>query len=286
MMQPSPAASVVISTYNNPRYLAMVLAGYARQTTSDFEVVVADDGSGGETTALLDRVRAGGFPVPLIHAWQPDQGFRQGRAMNLAALKSTGRQLVFTDGDCVPTSTMVTEHLRAARNKTLVVGGHIRLDEAASRKVNVPIVERGEHEALITSADRRRMLGWHLKNLFYIATGAARRPKIFGLNMSIDRPTFDALNGFDLRFVNKPRHDSDLRNRVRKAGLKVTCIWHRCIGIHLWHPEHKGRNGWKQANAYYRRKDLTIVAEQGLRELAQEIGSGMPSDARVAQSDA
>ena len=273
MMQPSPSASVIITTYNNPRYLEMVLAGYARQTTSDFEVVIADDGSGPETAGLIERVREDGFPVPLIHVWQPDQGFRSARSMNLSVLKSSGRQLVFTDGDCVPPANMVSEHLRAARAKTLVVGGHVRLEEATSSRVDVAAVRRGAHENLITPSDRRRMFGWHLKNLFYIATGAARRPKIFGLNMAIDRPAFESLNGFDLRFIDKPRQDSDLRNRVRRAGLNVTCIWHRCIGVHLWHPEHKGRNGWNEADAYYRRKDLDVVAEHGLRELAAEVGT-------------
>ena len=57
----APRASVIVTTYNNPPYLEMVLAGYARQGRDDFEVVVADDGSRDETRELIDRVRAEGY---------------------------------------------------------------------------------------------------------------------------------------------------------------------------------------------------------------------------------
>jgi cellulose synthase/poly-beta-1,6-N-acetylglucosamine synthase-like glycosyltransferase len=83
-MSRAPAASVVVTTYNNPRYLELVLLGYARQDRRDFEVVVADDGSRPDTKALLDRMRPT-FPVPLVHAWQDDIGFRQARVMNWGA---------------------------------------------------------------------------------------------------------------------------------------------------------------------------------------------------------
>jgi len=45
--------SVVITTYNRPDALALVLRGLAAQTEGGFEVVVADDGSREETAAAL-----------------------------------------------------------------------------------------------------------------------------------------------------------------------------------------------------------------------------------------
>ena len=270
-------ASVIVTTYNNPRYLEMVLAGYARQTCMDFEVVVADDGSGEPTRRLIDQVRAAGYPVPLVHAWQPDEGFRQSRSMSWGVLHSQGDQLLFTDGDCVPPANMVAAHLEVAAPNTLVVGGHIRLTEAATDGLDVNAIREGAHEALITAADRRRMWRWHLKNLFYIATGAKRRPKIYGLNMSVDRAGLLDVNGLDLNYDNNARQDSDLRNRMRLSGSRARCIWHRAIGVHLWHPEHKGRNEWSGADAYYHRKDLQPWAEHGLRELAAESGRSLPA---------
>ena len=50
--------SVIISTYNKPRFLELVLRGYSVQTNKDFEIVIADDGSTSETKDLIDLIRA------------------------------------------------------------------------------------------------------------------------------------------------------------------------------------------------------------------------------------
>jgi glycosyltransferase involved in cell wall biosynthesis len=265
----------VVTTYNNPRYLELVLLGYARQTRRDFEVVVADDGSRDDTRALIDRMRDG-YPVPLVHAWQPDVGFRQSRVLDWGALHARAAHLIFTDGDCVPPAVFVEEHLRAAAPRTLVVGGHVRLTPEQTETVTPDMVRAGRHEALLTAKDRWRLRWRHVQNRWYIATGARRRPKIQGLNFSIDRPSFYAVNGFDLRYENNARQDSDLRNRLRLWGAGARCIWHRCIVFHLHHPVHKGRHAWTEADAYYHRADLEPVAAQGIRELAAETGRVLP----------
>ena len=46
--------AVIVSTYNNPRALNLVLAGLERQTRPPQEVLIADDGSGAETAALIE----------------------------------------------------------------------------------------------------------------------------------------------------------------------------------------------------------------------------------------
>lgn len=266
-----PRASVVVTTYNNPKYLELVLLGYARQDRADFEVVVADDGSRDETRQLLDGMRRS-YPVPLVHAWQPDIGFRQARVMNWGALHARGEQLVFTDGDCIPPRHMVSRHLAAARPNTLVVGGCVRLEQEPSAAITPEQVRSGAYESLLAPADRWAMRWWHVKNSWYIATGAKRRPKIQGLNFSIDRAALYAVNGFDLEFENNARQDSDLRNRLRLHGTSARCIWHSCIVFHLWHKRHAGRDGWTAADAYYARRDLQPWAARGIRELAAETG--------------
>ena len=72
---PAPVASVIISTYNQPDWLQRCLWGYARQDRSDFEVVIADDGSRDETRQRIDAMRAQ-LPFPLVHVWQEDDGFQ------------------------------------------------------------------------------------------------------------------------------------------------------------------------------------------------------------------
>ena len=47
--------SVIMSTYNAESWLEKVLIGFSCQTFTDFEVVVADDGSREPTKQLIDR---------------------------------------------------------------------------------------------------------------------------------------------------------------------------------------------------------------------------------------
>jgi len=43
---------VVVTTYNSPRWLEKVMWGYEAQSDPDFELIIADDGSGQETAEL------------------------------------------------------------------------------------------------------------------------------------------------------------------------------------------------------------------------------------------
>jgi len=91
--------SVVITTYNRPDALSLVLRGLAAQRAGEFEVLVADDGSTPATAEMLDRLKPA-LNFPLRHVWQPDDGFRAPMARNRASAAATGDYIVFLDGDC------------------------------------------------------------------------------------------------------------------------------------------------------------------------------------------
>ena len=73
--------SLILSTYNNPQVLALCLESIRQQKHLPDEVIVGDDGSTDETRRLLDSLRTD-FPVPLIHVWQEDDGFRLAKIRN------------------------------------------------------------------------------------------------------------------------------------------------------------------------------------------------------------
>lgn len=47
--------SVIVTTYNRPKALDLVLMGLSKQTDHNYEVVVADDGSGFETRKIIEE---------------------------------------------------------------------------------------------------------------------------------------------------------------------------------------------------------------------------------------
>jgi glycosyltransferase involved in cell wall biosynthesis len=265
-----PRVSVLLSTFNHPDLLARSLLGFALQSTRDFEVVVADDGSGPDTRKVVETFQAD-YPVPLRHVWQPDRGFHKSRAVNRATLQSRGVYLLFSDGDCVPSPTLIAEHLAVARPGHYVVGGFIRLSEEQSAALGDADVRAGNLERFVTPAQWLDLYFTHLKSLVYIALNKSRKPKIYGLNFSLHRDDFVRVNGYDETYHNSAKEDSDLRNRMQVAGLRAISLWHRPGVFHQHHPPHEMRIAWREAHAYYNRRDLPAEAPVGLRELQNEL---------------
>jgi glycosyltransferase involved in cell wall biosynthesis len=265
-------ASVVLSTYNQPRVLDLALTGYARQSTRDFEILIGDDGSGPETAELCER-HAKELPVPLVHVWQPDAGFQKAKAVNRAVLRSRGEWLIFSDGDCVPSRTFVEEHIAASRRGRFVIGGHIRLSRAETEALTPEDVRSGRFEALGSAWERANLWLMHAKSLAYIALRKRRKPKFYGLNFSLARDDFFAVNGYDSTYKNIAKEDSDLRNRLQLAGYRAVSLWHRARVYHQYHPPHRTRLLWREGVDYYNRPDLRPEAPDGLRELAREIAA-------------
>ena len=109
--------SVIIPTFNRSRLLAEALRGLARQSigTDQFEVIVADDGSGDDTAAVVatfsDRLQ-------LTYHHQEDQGFRVAAARNAGARLASGPILVFLDTGALVGPDYLAAHLRAHGDRT------------------------------------------------------------------------------------------------------------------------------------------------------------------------
>ena len=124
--------SVIITTFDQPEQLEKVLWGYANQRHREFELIVADDGSGPQTTEVIDRVaKLAGLDV--IHVWHEHRGFRKTEILNRAIAASGSEYLVFSDGDCIPRSDFVATHLALARRGRFLSGGYVRLPAAPTR---------------------------------------------------------------------------------------------------------------------------------------------------------
>ncbi len=86
-----PLFSVIIPTYNRAALLARALASVRRQTFTDYEVIVVDDGSTDDT---LERLR--GLPEVKVLV-QQNRG--PGAARNLGVRQCSGQYLAFLDSD-------------------------------------------------------------------------------------------------------------------------------------------------------------------------------------------
>jgi O-antigen biosynthesis protein len=90
----SPKVSIVMSTYNQDRYLWEALDSIRAQTYSDFELIVVDDGSTDDTPAILEDYRR---EFPFHHLVQQNSG--QQKALNRAFAMASGEYWTWTSSD-------------------------------------------------------------------------------------------------------------------------------------------------------------------------------------------
>lgn len=233
-----PAIAVVISTYNNPAFLRLVLEGYRRQSDRNFAVYIADDGSGEETRQLIRQFQSS-FPVPIHHLWQEDQGFRKARIHNLALQAIREPYVLLTDGDCVPVQQLVATHRRLARPGTLISGSRILV----SRRWTEQLIGQTALDTAIPlpgwllhrcRGDINRLLPLLLSTR--LSSPHQRLEGIRGCHLSCHLEDLHRINGFDESYEGWGREDSDLVARLFNAGLQ-RCDLKGAPVFHLWHAE-------------------------------------------------
>lgn len=232
--------SVIVCTYNQPAFLELVLRGLSAQTDRNFELVVADDGSGPETATLLTRVRSA-TGLHIVHVWHEDRGFRKTDILNRAIAASRGEYLFFTDGDCIPRRDLIEVHRNLARPRRFVSSGYIRLPGSITSRVSLDDVESGR----VAELSWLMRQGWNPGRLALRFTGSRTLgaafdsltptpPNFRGSNASTWREHIFEVNGFegDMGYGGE---DQALGYRLIHAGIRGIQARHRAITMHLEH---------------------------------------------------
>ncbi len=256
----TPSTALLITTWNKPWALEKVLAGVALQRQPPEEVVVADDGSGPETKALIERWRKRLGPR-LRHVWQENTGYRRARALNLAIAAATADYLVITDGDCVPPVDFIADHGRLAERGHFVQGGRCRVWEKHAAKFE-PGDSRPWQWRLRGWMERRPNY-WHWPRAWVSRNAATTL--ILGCNFAAWRDDVVRANGFDERFEGWGYEDSDLGFRLLNAGVKVKDVYGQAFTFHLDHPDSpRDRAAENRALRTETRQTGRVRAVQGL----------------------
>ncbi len=233
--------SIIVTTYNRPDALEAVLRGLAQQSDKDFEVVVADDGSTSETTALL-KSWEGRLQRPLTHVWHENRGFRAAEIRNRAILSSRGAYCIFLDGDCIPRSDFVREHRQLAEVGWFVVGNRVLM----SQRLTDRVLNHSLRPELWTFVDAcRALFGGDINRiapLLQVRLGPVRkiRPQHWwgarSCNLAVWRTDLDRVDGFDCSYVGWGLEDTDLLIRLLRAGINRKDGRFSTGVLHLWHP--------------------------------------------------
>lgn len=121
------STEVIVSTYNNPLALHCALLGLAGQTTHEFQVCIADDGSEQSTREVVERWRERLGENRFRHVWHPDNGFAKNEILNKAIASSCADYLIFIDGDCIASPGYIQRHFDLRQHGQFVSGSLIRM---------------------------------------------------------------------------------------------------------------------------------------------------------------
>lgn len=232
--------SVIFSTYNKVDWLEKVLWGFANQTDQNFEIVIADDGSGPETKEKIDQVKSE-FGLNIHHIWQQDEGFQKSKILNKAISASNTKYLIFTDGDCIPRYDFVSVHKKFAKKGYFLSGGYFKLPLATSMKIQKEDIFSGN--AFNAQWLLENGLEWTYKLLKLTSKGWKEKAlnrftpagaPWNGHNSSGWKADILAVNGFDER-MQYGGQDRELGERLFNYGIRSKQIRYSAICIHLDH---------------------------------------------------
>lgn len=232
--------SIIITTYNSPRWLQKVLWGFAVQTHQDFEILIADDGSGDETRTLIDQMRAE-TGMDIHHVWHEDDGFRKTAILNKAIVEATTDYLLFTDGDCIPRKDFLQVHVDHAEKGYFLSGGYFKLPMATSEAITKEDIEtqrcfdvawlKANGLARTYKTLKLKARGWRQRLLNGVTPAKATWN---GHNASGWKSDILAVNGYneDMQYGGL---DRELGERLMNAGIKGKQIRYSAVVVHLDH---------------------------------------------------
>jgi glycosyltransferase involved in cell wall biosynthesis len=233
--------SIIVTTFERPDALGAVLRSLARQNDRSFEVVVADDGSGPTTGALIAQWKPR-IGVRLSHVWQEQRGFRAAEIRNQAILVSSGDYCVFLDGDCLARPDFVAAHRRLAERGWFVAGNRAMLAPALTDTVLQQQLEAEEWGTASWIGQRFQGGLNRLAPVLRLPLGPLRKMRqqawqgARSCNLAIWRSDLDCVDGFDASFSGWGKEDSDLLVRLLHAGVRRKDGNYATGVLHLWHP--------------------------------------------------
>lgn len=266
--------SIIVSTYNRPKALGLVLQSLCSQDDDCFEVIVADDGSQKSTEDVVKAVAAQYPDQHIKHVWQEDKGFRLARIRNLAVKSSTGSYLIFLDGDCLPPPDFLRTHRALMEEGWAVYGQRILANPSFTEDIENGSVDTSISSFWSLSSFRRLLRLNHINRIWpalNIPIGCLRKMKprnwnrIRGCNWAMWRRDYEAINGSDESFEGWGSEDKDVAVRLVNSGVRLKSGIFCSYVLHLWHPVTNRSNDLiNYAVVKKRLDDRTILPSKGM----------------------
>lgn len=237
--------SVVVAVYKDVQALSLIVEALKQQTYKNFEVVVAEDGQNEAMDKYIKSIQG----LRVKHATQEDLGIRKTRSLNNGIIASEGEYLIFIDGDCVPYSTFIQNHVALAEAGVVLSGRRVNLGPRYSAMLRSGKISSLRLER--TFALRFPLIALDCKEnhsedgfcfsptgLVYRMFLSKRRAStgLLGCNYSCFKKDMMAINGYDEGYGETAvGDDTDLEWRFRTYGCEVRSVKNVANVFHLYH---------------------------------------------------
>jgi glycosyltransferase involved in cell wall biosynthesis len=232
-----------LAYYNSPHMLALTLAGFARQSFQDFEIIICDDGSRPENVdramAILEELQ-----IPARHFWHEDLGFRKNRIMNWGIHHCQSEYMVFIDQDCIPHLHFMKEHHENRQKNAVLCGRRMDLTPWVSKMLTPENVRNGFIERNywwiaptgLYMKDNNAGKGLYFKNSWLRKIANQKSRGIVGCNFSVHREELLKINGFDTRYEGAGTgEDTDIEFRMSLNGVQMLPFCNTAVQYHIYH---------------------------------------------------
>lgn len=196
-----PTVSIILPTYNRTRWLELAVESVFAQTFTDWELVVADDGSSEETRAYLRGLE----PRKVRVQWLPHCG-NPSRIRNAALGVASGKYVAFLDSDDVWSPRKLERQVAAMQTSS-----HCRWSYTACDRIDAD----GQllPPALQPKAPVRS--GWIFEPLLALEVHVAMPTLV------AERSEIDAVGAFDEEQLFGEFHDLCLRLALRSEVVAI-----------------------------------------------------------------
>lgn len=272
------SVALVISTYNRPEALKLVLQSILHQTALPDEVIIADDGSDESTRKLINLWRFK-LKVPLKHFWQKDDGFRKTSILNQAIEHTSCDYIIQIDGDIIMHPNFIEDHMRVREKGCYIRGSRVQLNETISQHyiqsanptLKFPFFSRNIKNKI-------NMLRLPFLVVLF-AKKSSRSDNVHGSNCAFWKGDFLRVNGYNNDMKGWGHEDIELAARFINAGLQQKKVKMVAVCYHLYHTYcNRQRSGYNYSIYEETVRSGRLTCKNGYEQIRKKVPAkiGLP----------
>ena len=222
--------ALLISTYNWPGALKLVLDSVLAQTKMPDEIVIAEDGTDPKTKEVIESFKN---KLKLKHVRHEDEGFRKSLILNKAVKEIKSDYIIQIDGDIIVHPKFIEDHIESAKVGYFVQGSRAMIAEEKSSE----ILKTGQLKFnFLSSGISNRFNAVRSPSMAFIFKLHQSNPfHLKGCNFAFWKADFININGYFNGFEGWGFEDYEFGARLLHAGIKRTTIKLKAVGYHIFH---------------------------------------------------